>query len=144
MCNSCVRGTMLYSSECCALRQEDKKRLQLSEIAMLLRLCNIKKEQRVSTNSLLSRLNLRSLDSVLRCIRLRWFGRVKRSELHTGQILDLEVEGNRSCGRSKKCWLDTVKDDLRQQNLLAETCQNQSEWKKRLKTASHTHAGHVA
>ena len=86
---------MLYSSECCALRQEDKKRLELSEIAMLLQLCNIKKEQRVSTNSLLSRLNLRSLDSVLRCIRLRWFGRVKRSELHTGQILDLEAEGNK-------------------------------------------------
>ena len=110
---------------------------------MLLWLCNIKKEQRASTNSLLSRLKRKSLDLVLRCNRLRWFGHVKRSELYTGQILDLEMEGNRSTGRPKKRWLDTIKEDLRQWNLQAETCQNRSEWRKRLKTPSHTHTGRV-
>ena len=133
---------MLYLSEYWALRQEDKKRLELSERAMLLWLCNIKKE-RVSTSSLLSRLKLKSLDSVLRCNRLLWFRHVKRSELYTGQILDLELEGNRSCGLPKKCSLDGIKDDLRQWNLQAETCQNRSEWMNRLKTAIHTHAGRV-
>ena len=59
----------------------------------------------------------------------------------TGQILDLEVKGNKSCGYPKKCWLDTIKDDLR--NLDVETCQNCSKWRKLLKTAHHTHAGHV-
>ena len=53
-------------------------------------------KERVSTNSLLRRLKLKSLDSVLRCNRLRWFGHVKRAELYNGQILDLELEGNRS------------------------------------------------
>ena len=53
-------------------------------------------KERVSTNSLLRRYKLKSLDSVLRCNRLRWFGHVKRGELYNGQILDLEVEGNRS------------------------------------------------
>ena len=43
MYNSCVRGTMLYSSECWPLRQEDKKCLERSERAMLLWMCNIKK-----------------------------------------------------------------------------------------------------
>ena len=105
---------------------------------MLFWLCNIKKEQRVSTNSLLSRLKLKSLDSVVRCNRLRWFRHMKQSGLYTAQILDLEVKGNRSCSRPRKCWLDTIKDDLRQLNLQAETCQNWSESKKRWKTASHT------
>ena len=68
---------------------------------------------------------------------------MKRSEVYTGEILDLEVEGNRSRGRRRKCWLDAIKDNLRQWNLLSETCQNHSEWRKRLKTASHTHFGHV-
>ena len=122
MYNSCVRGAMLYAPECWALRQEDKKRLEYSERAMMLWLCNIKKEQRVTTNSLLSRLKLKSLDSVLRCNRLRWFGHVKESELYTGWILDLEVEGSRSCGRPKKCWLEAIKDDLRRWNLLVKTC----------------------
>ena len=35
MYNSCVSGTMLYSSESSALRQEDKKRFECSERAML-------------------------------------------------------------------------------------------------------------
>ena len=109
---------------------------------MLLWLCNIKKE-RVSTNSVLSRLKLKSLDSVLRCNRLGWFAHVKRSELYTGQIFDLEVEENRSRGHPKKCWLDAIRDDLRHWNLKAETCQNRSVWRKRLNTASHTHAGRV-
>ena len=127
---------MLYSSECWALRQEDKKCLVRSERELLLRLCSIKKEQLVSTNSLLSRLKLKSLDSVLRCNRLRWFGHNKQSELYTGKILDLEVKGNRSRGCLKNCWLDVIKDDLRKWNLQAETCQNRSEWRKGVSESS--------
>ena len=48
-------------------------------------------------------------------VKVHWFGHVKQSELYTGQILDLEVEGNRSCGCPKKCWLDAIKDDSRQE-----------------------------
>ena len=81
MYNSCVRETMLDSSECWALRQEDKERVEPSERAMLLWMCNIKKES-VSKNSLLSRLKLKSLDSVLKCNKQRWFGHVKRSKLY--------------------------------------------------------------
>ena len=143
MYNSCVRGTMLYSSKCWALRQEHKKHLEGSERAMLFWLCNIKKEQHVSKNFLLSWLKLKSPDSVLRCNRLHCFVHVKWTELYIGQILDLEVVGNRTCGHPKKYWLVAIKDDLRQWNLRAETCQNWSEWRKRLKTASHTHTGHV-
>ena len=143
MYNTCVKGSMLYSSEFWAIRQEDRKPLEHSERAMLLWMSSIKKEQRISTNSLLNRLKLKNLDSVLRCNRLHWFGHVKRSELYAGQILDLEVKGNRSRGRPKKCQLDLIKDHLRQWNLDVETCQNRPEWRIRLKIASHTHAGHV-
>ena len=136
MYNSCVRVMMLYSWECWAVRQEDKKHLEHSKRAMLLWLCNIKKEHVPP-----KLIRLKSLDFVLRCNRLHWFGCVKWSELYTGQILDLEVKGNRSCGCPKKCWLD--KDDLRQWKLPAETCQNCSEWRKQLKAAGDTHAGCV-
>ena len=35
---------------------------------------------------------------VLRCNRMPWFGHLKQNKLYTGQILDLELEGNRSGG----------------------------------------------
>ena len=72
---------------------------------------------------------------------IRMLGSLKSElncELYTGQILDLEVEGNSSRGRQKKCQSDAIKDDLRQWNLHAETCQIRSEWRKRLKTSSPT------
>ena len=102
----------------------------------------VQHQERTTCQHKFPRLLLKSLDSVLRCNRLRWFGHVKWSELYTGQILDdLNMEGNRSCSRPKKCWLDAIKDDLRQWNLQAETCQNRSEWRNPMKTASHTNAG---
>ena len=131
--SNCVRGTILDSSDCWTLEQEDKKRLEHNGTAMLLCLCNIKKELCISTNSLLSWLKLKHLGSVLRCNKLCWFRHVKQSELYTGQILDLEVEGKRSCGCSE------FVVDLRQWNLQAETCPNHGKWSKQLKTASHTH-----
>ena len=77
---------------------------------------------------------------MLRYNRLRWFRHVKQSELCTGQILDLEVKGYRSCGQPKKCSLDTNKDDLKLWGFQAETCQDRTEWRKRLKTAINIHA----
>ena len=56
---------MLYSSECWALRQEHMECLEHSERAMLLWMCNIKKEQRVTTNSLLSQSKLKSKQTAL-------------------------------------------------------------------------------
>ena len=106
---------------------------------MLLWLRKIKKGQSVSTNFLLDRLKLKSLDSVLRCNGLLWFGHAKQSELYTGQILNMELEGNGSRGRTKKCCLEAIKDDSRQWNLQAETFQNRSEWRKRSKLlVTHT------
>ena len=54
MYNNRVRGMLLDSSEYWALRKEYKKHFEHSERAILLWMWNIKKEQRVSTNSLLS------------------------------------------------------------------------------------------
>ena len=64
-------------------------------------------------NSLLSRLKLKSLDSMLSFNRLHWFRHLKRSELYTGQIFDLEVEGNINGGLPKKGCVGTIKDDLK-------------------------------
>ena len=55
-----IQEMMFFSSECWALRQERKKRLERSERAILLWMCNIKKKQCVSTNSLLSQLKLKT------------------------------------------------------------------------------------
>ena len=82
MYTNCVRGAILHSSECWALRQEDTKRLELSQQTILLWMCNMKKEQRISKNSLLSRLKLKNLDLVLRRSRLCLIEHVKQSELY--------------------------------------------------------------
>ena len=65
---------------------------------------------------------------------------ILKKKLFTGQILDLEVEENKSRGRSRKCSLHAIKDDLGQGNLQAEICQNCIKWRQRLKIAKFIHA----
>ena len=115
--NSCVGGTILHSSEFWTIKQEGKKRLECSKREMLLCRCNMKKQRRVSINSLLKWLKLKSLDSVLRRNRLHWLVNVKQTGIYTGQILGLEEKGNRNYSLPKKCWWDAIKRNLRACNL---------------------------
>ena len=128
--NSCVRSTMIYGSECWALRSEDFKRLLHNERAMLLWMYHVKRGTRVNTTVLLELLNLKPLDSVLRCNRLRWFGHVKQSDLWINKCTSLEVQKSKSRGRPGKTWKESVVDDLAGDHV---------KWRSLLKAASHTH-----
>ena len=120
--NSCFWGMILYSSEFWAIRQDVKKCFGCIKREVLLCRSSMKKQQRFNINSLLNWLKLRSLDSVLRRNRLHWLVNVRQTDMYTGQILDLEDEGNRNYGLSKKCWWDAIKRNLRAWNLHADIC----------------------
>ena len=68
------------------------KRLEQNERYMLLWMRNVKKDECVSTSSLLKKLKLKSLESALRLNRLRWFGHVQRSDTWIRRVVDIEVE----------------------------------------------------
>ena len=66
----------------------------------------------------------------LRKTRLRWFGHVKRRDENSilKRAIELEVEGRRPVGRSKKTW-SKVEEDMRKISITEDMAENRKQWK---------------
>ena len=72
---------MLHASETWALTTPVLQRLQRNDRAMIRQICNIKAADTsvVRSIDLLNRLDIESIDLILRERRMRWYGHVERS-----------------------------------------------------------------
>ena len=128
-----IRTVLLYASECWAPNICDIQRLRRSDRAMIRWICNVRLEDRISSESLLQKLGIVDLETLLRYNRLRWYGHVTRSENMIKNVTELVVEGQRPRGRPRKTWSDFVTDDCRQWKMTSDTSDRDS-WRMELRT----------
>ena len=88
----------------------------------------------ISSDSLLGKLGINNIQTLLRYNRLRWFGHVVRNDGCINSITEFEVVGQRGRGRPKKTWKDTINNDLRHCKLSRADPANRMEWRKKLGT----------
>ena len=117
MYNLYVRKAMSHASECWALTSADLTRLQRSDRSMIRWMCNVRWTDRRSSESLLEQLKIPSLSTLLRCNRLRWYGHVQRNDGCINDALYMQIDGEKTRGRPKKTWLQSVKQDCRAWNM---------------------------
>ena len=129
-----VRSVLLYASECWAPTTDDNQKLQRNDRAMIRWMCNVRLEDRVNSNSLLSRLGIVNIQSALRFNRLRWYGHVERSDSSIKHVTEFVVDGKKGRGRPKKTWNDVITDDIKQWNLSTVDTGDRACWRKALKT----------
>ena len=67
-------------------------------------MCNFKANDEVSSDSLLSKLGLQDIDAVLRSIKMRWYGHVKRIKGFISQVRELNVVAQNRSGKLMKSW----------------------------------------
>ena len=74
----------------------------------------VRLSDRIPSEYIVAWCGLEQLNIEIRKRRPRWFGHVKRREEGEclGDVLRMEVPGNRPRGRPKKTWMDNVKEDL--------------------------------
>ena len=94
----------------------------------------IKRLLHISSDSLLIKLGINNIQTLLRYNRLRWFGHVVRNDGCINSITEFEVVGQRGRGRPKKTWKDTINNDLRHWKLSRADPANRMEWRKKLRT----------
>nr|XP_032525559.1 uncharacterized protein LOC116776465 [Danaus plexippus plexippus] len=89
--------------------------LHVTEMKMLRWMCDVMRADRIRNTFIRGSLGVREVADKLQESRLRWYGHVaRRPENYVGKIcLDMSVSGTRSPGRSRKRWLDTVKQGMR-------------------------------
>ena len=129
-----VRSVTLYGSETWATTADTMNRLRRNDRAMLRWLCNVKVNDKSSLDSILSKLRLQDIETLLRTNRLRWFGHVERNTGWINHVRNLEVQSQQKRpGRPKLTWNDVVTRD--KQLLGMTTCdpQNRSSWRGRLR-----------
>ena len=70
---------MLRAAEAWAVTVSTLSRLKRNDLAMIRWMCNVRANDNVHSDSLLSRLGIQSVEVVLRTSRIRWFGHVEHS-----------------------------------------------------------------
>ena len=129
-----IRTVLLYASECWAPNVNDLLKLQRTDRAMIRWTCNVRLKDHISSDSLLRKLGINNIQTLLRYNRLRWFGHVVRNDGCINSITEFEVVGQCGRGRPKKTWKDTINNDLRHWKLSREDPANRMEWRKKLRT----------
>ena len=108
---TCVRRALLHAAECWPTTKKDMDRIRRTDRSMLRWMCNVRLSDRVPVISLLQKLKLPAIESLVRGSRLSWYGHVTRSSDWINQVTTMSVEGITPRGRPKKSWQDVVNDD---------------------------------
>ena len=105
---------MVYGSETWALRVEDTRRLEQTEMMMVRMMCSVTLKQRLSNQDLLERMGIDSVSNVFRISRLRWFGHVERmpAEDWVSRCRSLVIDRIKGRGRGRKTWSECLMEDM--------------------------------
>ena len=133
--SSCVRSVMLHAAETWAMKVDTLNRLRRNDRAMISWICNVRAKDKVSSDSLLTKLGIQDLDVVLRTSRIRWFGHVERSTGWIAEVRKLNVIAQKRSGRPKKSWDEVLENDRKKLGTCMGSAdpQNRSEWRGRLR-----------
>ena len=106
--------TTFYNSETWTLREEEKRKLRVFEMAVLRKIEGITRIDRKRNVDVKNKLGItRDVVDRIQERRLRYFGHVVRMNSSRTPNIALygRVEGKRSRGRPRKSWTDNVKED---------------------------------
>ena len=131
--STCVRSVMLHAAETWAMTEATLNRLRRNDRAMIRWICNVKANDEVSSDSLLSKLGLQDIDVVLRSSRMRWYGHVVRSKGWIAQVRKLNIVAQKRSGKPRKSWDEVLLDDRKKLGMDTADPQNRSEWRGRLR-----------
>ena len=130
---TCIRPAMIYGSECWVVNGDCNRRLAVTEMKMLRKICGLTLLDRVQNEEILRMVGLPGIEEVLRSRRLRWFGHIQRREANSTikRILNWEMVSNRVRGRPRKSWRKQIDEDLRSRGITADMALNRELWRTR-------------
>ena len=100
---------MLHGSESWG---SEMRRLQRNDCAMILWICGIKDRDETPSASLLLKLGIDDISSVLRCQRVRLYGHVQWVTSCMKSNTNFPLPGTRKIGRPRKTWSECVKTNI--------------------------------
>ena len=139
VCSSFVWSAMLHASETWPLIKPSLQHLQRNDRAMIRQICNVKPQDTANIRSteLLARLGIEDLDLILKERKLRWYGRVERSNGAVKTAFDIQIVGKRGPGRPKMTCKQLTERDCREWKLSVIDSRDRDTWRSGVRSAMH-------
>ena len=105
-------------------------------------ICNVKIEQKLSTEVLRKRIFVQHIEDVLRWNRLRLSGHLHQQDdsSWTKKIMNFDVDGPTPRGRPKLRWKDVVNADLRKEQLNIALASDRFKWRNAIRPVTQQNA----
>ena len=131
---TCIRPAMLYGSETWAVKCDDVKRMQRSEMRMLRWMAGVNLSERKSSEFIRGMLAIEDIARVMQRNRLRWVGHIERREESSWlrRIQAMEVDGCGVRGRPRMRWKDVVDKDLKDRGMKKDEAQDRAGWRSKI------------
>src|SRR6218665_1674541 len=125
-----VLSTLLYNAETWTMKEKQKQRLRVFEMACLWKIKGVTRRDRIRNKEIFNRLNIRiGIIDRIRNKRLRYFGQLNRmkNKRYPKIAYNGYVHGTRKRGRQKKRWIDMIREDCSELHLTLQeaTCRTQ-------------------
>ena len=112
--SSMVKPAMLYGLEMVVVTKKQVKKMEVAEMKMLRFAMEVTRKDKIRNEHIRSTVKVERLGMKMREGRLRWYGHVmRRDQEYVGRKM-MELPGKRKRGRSKRRFLDVVKEDMRE------------------------------
>ena len=136
-----IRPTMLYGSECWAVKGQHEHKMEVAEMRMLRWICGHTRKDRIRNTRIGEQVGVACIEEKMVESRLRWFGHVQRRPLNTpvrkvDQIIWSPV--NRGRERPKRTLNEVIKRDLLINNIFSDMIFDRAQWRRAIHVADPT------
>ena len=109
---ACVCSAMLHGNETWGPKDYELQWLRCNDRAIIHWIGGINDRDETPSASLLQKLVIEDIRSVLHCRRLKWYGHEQRATLCIKSITNFPLTSTRKKGRLRKIWFECVKTDV--------------------------------
>ena len=122
---------MVYGLETVAVTKKQVKEMEVAEIKMLRFAMGVTRKDKIRNEHIRSTIKVEWLGMKMREGRLRWYGHVmRRDQEYVGRkMMEMELPGKRKRGRSKRRFLDVVKEDMEEVGVKETGVEDRKMWR---------------
>ena len=112
--SSVATPAMVYGLETVAVTKKQVEEMEVADMKMLRFAMGVTRKDKIRNEYMRSTVKVERLGMKMRQGRLRWYGHImRRDQEHIGRkMMEMELPGKRRRGRSKRRFLDVVKEDM--------------------------------
>ena len=129
--NALIKSSLLYGSEIWRLTENNKRRVEATEMDALRRSSRISRKERIKNVTIRQQTGLE--ETIVKEIeqnQLTWYGHVQR--MAEGRLLKIALKWmpkqKRARRRPKKTWMESIRKVMNERNLNEGQCEDRKQW----------------